>query len=68
VHIPLDAAWQRNLHLAQQFGMQMLEIRPHGPADQAELKRLDVIVSADSEVVTEPRDLQRGLYSQVKRL
>jgi S1-C subfamily serine protease len=64
----LDAAWQRNLHLAQQFGMQVLEIRPHGPADQAELKRLDVIVSADSEVVTEPRDLQRGLYSQVKRL
>jgi S1-C subfamily serine protease len=59
VRVPLDAALQRNLHLAQQFGMQVLETRPHGPADQAELKRLDVIVSADSEVVTEPRDLQR---------
>ncbi len=59
VRVPLDAALQRNLHLVQQFGMQVLEIRPDGPADQAELKRLDVIVSADSEVVTEPRDLQR---------
>ena len=59
VRIPLDTALQRNLHLAQQLGMQVLEIRPDGPADQAELKRLDVIVSADSEVVTEPRDLQR---------
>src|SRR5205807_970807 len=59
VGVPLDATLQRNLHLAQQFGMQVLEIRPHGPADLAELKRLDVIVSADSEVVTEPRDLQR---------
>ncbi len=59
VRVPLDAALQRNLHLAQQFGMQVLEIRPHGPADQAELKRLDVIVSADGQVVTEPGDLQR---------
>jgi S1-C subfamily serine protease len=58
VRVPLDAALQRNLHLAQQFGMQVLEIRPHGPADQAELKRLDVIVSADGQEVTEPRDLQ----------
>ncbi len=59
VRVPLDAALQRNLHLVQQFGMQVLEIRSDGPADQAELKRLDVIVSADSEIVTEPRDLQR---------
>src|SRR5438046_3350196 len=28
VRVPLDAALQRNLHLAQQFGMQVLEIRP----------------------------------------
>jgi len=31
VRIPLDTALQRNLHLAQQFGMQVLEIRPDGP-------------------------------------
>jgi len=39
--------------------MELLEIRADGPADRAELKRLDVIITAQDEPVTEPRDLQR---------
>src|SRR3989454_11797193 len=59
MRVRLDPTLQRSLNLAQQFGMELLEIRHNGPADRAELKRLDVIVSAASEPVTEPRDLQR---------
>jgi serine protease Do len=55
----LDEALRRSLNLAQQSGMEVLEIRPGGPAERAELKRLDVIISADEQPVTEPRDLQR---------
>src|SRR5436305_2460124 len=55
----LDDGLRRSFDLAQQFGMEVLEIRPHSPADRAELKRLDVIIAADDEPVTEPRDLQR---------
>jgi putative serine protease PepD len=47
------------LHLTQEFGMQLLEIRPGGPADRAALKRLDVVIAADGQPVTEPADLQR---------
>lgn len=50
---------QRSLHLTQQFGMEVLEVRRDSPAERAELKRLDIILSADDEMVTEPRDLQR---------
>jgi len=39
--------------------MELLEIRRDGPADRAELKRMDIILTADNEPVTEPRDLQR---------
>lgn len=59
MRVKLDAESQRVLHSPQQFGMELLEIRSHGPADQAELKRLDVIVTADGQPVTEPRDLQQ---------
>ncbi len=59
MRVGLDAALQRSLGLSQQFGMEVLEVRPQGPADQAELKRQDIIVSGDGEAVTEPRDLQR---------
>ena len=45
--------------LLQQFGMEILEVRSSGPADRAELKRQDVIIAADEESITEPRDLQR---------
>src|SRR5579859_298129 len=55
----LDAELQRNLNLAQQFGMEILEVRPNSPADRAELKRLDILVTAAGDPITEPRDLQR---------
>jgi serine protease Do len=59
MRVQLDANVQRNLHPTQQFGMELLEIRRDSPAERAELKRLDVILSAADEAVTEPRDLQR---------
>jgi len=59
LRVKVEESLQRSLNLSQQFGMEVLEIRPAGPADQAELKRLDIIISADGEPVTEPRDLQR---------
>jgi S1-C subfamily serine protease len=57
--VPLEPTLRRSLTLEQSSGMQLLEIRPDGPADRAELKRLDVIITAQNEPVTEPRDLQR---------
>lgn len=59
MRMQLDAALRQTLNLTQQFGMQLLEIRHDGPADRAELKRLDVIIAAADEAVTETRDLQR---------
>lgn len=55
----LDDAVRRSLSLAQRFGMEILEIRPQSPAEHAEIKRLDIIIAADNEPITEPRDLQR---------
>lgn len=57
----LDSTLQRSLNLSQQYGMEVLEVRPDGPADRAEIKRLDVIISAEDEPVTEPRELQRAV-------
>src|SRR5438874_9689100 len=59
MRVPIDPALRQQLHLTQQFGMQLLEIRPGGPADHAELKRLDLVIAAEGEPVTEPADLQR---------
>jgi serine protease Do len=59
MRVRLDEQLRRTLKLAQQFGMELLEIRRGGPAERAELKRLDVIIGAANEPVTEPRDLQR---------
>src|SRR5437016_3765273 len=59
MRVQLDPALQRSLNLRQQSGMELLEIRRDGPADRAELKRLDVVIAAADEPVTEPRDLQR---------
>ena len=55
----LDATVVRTLNLAQQYGMEILEVRSGSSAERAELKRLDVILSVDSDPVTEPQDLQR---------
>ncbi len=59
MRVRIDAKLRQTLKLAQQYGMELLEIRRGGPADRAELKRLDVIISAANESITEPRDLQR---------
>jgi serine protease Do len=59
MRIALDDALRRTFNLTQQSGMQVLEIRPGGPAERAELKRQDIIVAADEQPVTEPRDLQQ---------
>ena len=59
MRVRLDAQLRQALRLTQQYGMELLEIRRDGPAERAELKRLDVIIAAGNEPVTEPRDLQR---------
>src|SRR2546429_5170085 len=59
MRIRIDAKLRQTLGLLQQFGMELLEIRRDGPAEHAELKRMDIILTADNEAVTEPRDLQR---------
>src|SRR6266446_819670 len=59
MRVMLDAQLRQALNLRQQYGMEVLEIRQGGPADRAELKRLDVIIAAEDVPVTEPRDLQR---------
>ncbi len=55
----LDATLQRTFSLSQQYGMEVLEVRSGSPAEHAQIKRLDVILSVDNESVTEPHDLQR---------
>src|SRR5579859_7502411 len=59
MRVRLDAQLRQTLKLTQQYGMELLEIRRGGPAERAELKRLDVIIAAANEPITEPRDLQR---------
>src|SRR5947209_20209691 len=59
MRVRIDAKLRQTLKLVQQYGMELLEIRRGGPADRAELKRLDVIISAANESIMEPRDLQR---------
>ncbi len=55
----VDTTVVRALNLSQLYGMQVLEVRSGSPAERAELKRLDVILNVDSDVVMEPQDLQR---------
>lgn len=59
MRVQLDEKLRQSLKLTQQSGMELLEIRSGGPADQAELKRLDIIIGAAGETVSEPRDLQQ---------
>lgn len=61
MRVELDATLRRNLNIAQTSGMEILEIRPGSPAERAELKRLDVIVSADGRPVEEPGHLQQAV-------
>lgn len=59
MRVVLDETLRQSLKLSQASGMEVLEIRPGSPSDRAELKRMDIIVSADGVPVTEPRDLQQ---------
>jgi len=59
MRVSLDEYVRRTLGLTQQAGMEIVEIRPHSAAERAELKRQDIIIAADGEAVSEPRDLQR---------
>src|SRR5712691_8439651 len=59
MRVKLDDTLRRSLNLSQQHGMELLEIRQNGPAERAELKHLDIIISAANELVTQPQDLQR---------
>ena len=59
MRVQIDPALRQRLSLTQQFGMELLEVRPDGSADRAALKHLDVVIAADGEPVTEPADLQR---------
>jgi S1-C subfamily serine protease len=59
MRVQLDDKLRQSLNLSQHYGMELLEIRPGGPADQAELKRMDIITGAAGTQVSEPRDLQQ---------
>jgi S1-C subfamily serine protease len=59
MRVQIDEKLRQALNLSQHYGMELLEIRPGGPADHAELKRMDVIVGAGGAPVGEPRDLQQ---------
>src|SRR5437879_4391270 len=59
MRVKIEPTLQKSLNLIQQFGMELLEVRRDSPAEHAELKRMDIIVAADDDTVTEPRDLQR---------
>ncbi len=59
MRVQLDEKLRQDLNLNQHYGMEVLEIRADGPADHAELKRMDVIVGAAGDPVSEPRDLQQ---------
>jgi S1-C subfamily serine protease len=63
MRVPHDPSLRQGVHLNQQFGMELLEIRQDGPADRAELKRLDIVIAAVGQPVTEPADLQRIVQS-----
>ena len=59
MRVRIEANLRQMFKLSQQYGMELLEIRRGGPAEHAELKRLDVIITAANEPITEPKDLQR---------
>jgi S1-C subfamily serine protease len=56
---PLEERLRAALHLTQYSGMLIMELRPDGPAAQGGLHPLDIIIAADNETISEPRDLQR---------
>jgi serine protease Do len=59
MRVPIEPTLRQRLHLTQQFGMELLEIRPGGPADRAELRLLDILIEAEGEPMTGPADVQQ---------
>src|SRR5256886_2814611 len=49
MRVKIDPDLQRSLGLLQQFGMELLKIRRDGPPETGELKRMDIILTADNE-------------------
>lgn len=60
--------WQRSLNLPEEVegGIYIWSIEPFSPADQAGLKRLDVITALDGEEVMGTIDLRKVLYQEKK--
>lgn len=58
MRVLLDERQRQRFSLEQAYGMEVLDVRSGGPAERAELKRMDIIVGAGGELVTQPRDLQ----------
>ena len=58
--------WQRSLNLPENVdgGIYIWSIEPFSPADQAGLKRLDVITALDGEEVMGTIDLRKVLYQE----
>ena len=59
MRVRIPSAQQQQFNLSQIYAMEIIEIRANSPAEQAELRRRDLLISADGETVTEPRDIQR---------
>jgi Trypsin-like serine proteases, typically periplasmic, contain C-terminal PDZ domain len=59
MRVQLDAQQRKALGLNQEFGMEILELRPGGPAALAQLRRQDIIIAANNVPVSEPQDVQR---------
>lgn len=60
------AEWQRSLNLPEDVdgGIYIWSIEPFSPADEAGLKRLDVITALDGEEITGTIDLRKVLYQE----
>src|SRR5690625_3598183 len=61
-----QAEWQRSLKLPEEVegGIYIWSIEPFSPADEAGLKRLDVITALDGEEIMGTIDLRKVLYQE----
>nr|BBH91407.1 2-alkenal reductase [Thermosporothrix sp. COM3] len=63
MRVLIDEALRQKYRLRSRYGMEIVEVRRESPAERAQLRRRDVIVSADEHVVAEPKDLQQVVRS-----
>lgn len=63
-----QSEWDRTLKLPEEVesGIYIWSIEPFSPAEQAGLKRLDVITELDGKEVTDTIDLRKVLYQEKK--